>query len=139
MKSHVAPHTPTDSRPSRSPLLLDIEARQYNAGVEAESFRIADQHAIAHLEAGRDWLMSDEDNQHLETFEAIAVEDRGVAAIEEANKDLTRLDEIIEQLSSRECQFPSDAACNRWSPEIEAAYHFGLALGFRLGRKDGRP
>jgi hypothetical protein len=130
-----APETTTEIRPWDSPLLYDIRARRSNMEVEAESFRIADQHAIAHLEAGRNWMMCDDDNQHWEAFAAIAIEDQG-HNIEAATKDLDRLDAIIRQSAGLESGFPSDAACNRWSPEIDAAYHFGLALGFRLGRKD---
>jgi hypothetical protein len=142
-KSTAAPTTTQASLMSDSPLLRDVETSRWNMEMEAESFRIADRHATAHLEAGRGWMMSsgDETNQHCDTFAAIAVEGSGGACIKEATQDLHRLDAMIEQLPplqrpNLESGFPSDAACKRWSPEIVAAYYFGLALGFRLGRKD---
>jgi hypothetical protein len=35
--------------------------------------------------------------------------------------------------------FPSDAACNRWRPEIEAAYFVAIVMGARITRLTGPP
>ena len=64
--------------------------------------------------------MGDELNEHYGTFAAIALEDQGWI-IGEATIALNYLDATAHHLPSGAA--PSDGACSRWRPEIEAAYY----------------
>jgi hypothetical protein len=54
--------------------------------------------------------------------------------IEKAAAALAQWDDQVGTSRPSDMELPSDAACDRWTPELHAAYYIGLAMGLRLAR-----
>jgi hypothetical protein len=57
--------------------------------------------------------------------------------IQQADAELDTYDQLFQRHLSANpsiSNFPSDAAVNRWTPEINAAYFLGIVMGARLAR-----
>jgi hypothetical protein len=95
----------------------------------------ADRAAAEMLQSGDSIMLAREDTDHYRTFYAVAESLEG-DAVHDATRRLEVIDERLrfhrEKLNATTQLGATDAACDRWTPVIDAAYHVGLALGLRL-------
>ena len=57
------------------------------------------------------------------------------AELRDAEAELNRVDAFHKNLADSDIYDVSGVACDRWTPELIAAYYLGLAVGHRLARR----
>ena len=100
---------------------------------ERRMLAAADESAATFLAAGQGAMLSGESG-HFAAFHDIHVAVDGATDVAELSALLSAWDDARARHARRErsVRGPSDAACNRYTPQLGAAYYFGLALGLRL-------
>jgi hypothetical protein len=109
--------------------IVGVAAQDY----ERRMLAAADDKAAAFLAAGQGVMMSGS-SQHFAAFRDIHVAIDGEADYAELRGLLDEWDRLTGEMHGEgvPCEAPSDAACNLYTPQLGAAYYFGLALGLRL-------
>ena len=123
---------------AESPLIGELRAMAGDDGLEADHvnlFALADARAGTFLVINGALLSSDD----MDRFNSLVIDlarQHEPDRYAEAEKKLEKLDEAIEKAfppgARDDLDSTSDAACNLYSGQIDAAYYLGLAVGMRL-------
>lgn len=94
---------------------------------------LAAAHASAQMLLSGSSIMLSGDDDLYQVFESMA-KSLEARMIREATTRLETIDELLRARIDRgsDTRSATDAACDRWTPVVDASYYTGLALGLRL-------